>query len=112
MNKLINKLKSAVKFAAHLCREAIKAVDEVAEIVADKICAIVEGVSWKRAVKIAVPVAALLISGVSSFADTTFADPSTITTTATTVFTAVATLMVGVVGFWVVLKIIRKISGK
>jgi hypothetical protein len=42
----------------------------------------------------------------------TFADPSTITTTATTVFTAVAALMVGIVGFWVVLKIVRKISGR
>jgi hypothetical protein len=42
----------------------------------------------------------------------TFADPSTITTTATTVFTGVAALMVGIVGFWVVLKIVRKISGR
>jgi len=48
----------------------------------------------------------------SSGGGATFADPSTITTTATTVFTAVATLMVGIVGFWVVLKIVRKISGR
>jgi hypothetical protein len=113
MKKMINKLKRVVKFATHLCREAVKAVDEVTEVVADKICDGVEVGSWKRTVKIAVPVAALLISGVSAFADApTFADPSTITTTATTVFTAVATLMVGIVGFWVVLKIVRKISGK
>ncbi len=60
--------------------------------------------------------AIFLISAISAFAQssggTTFADPSAITTTATTVFTAVATLMVGIVGFWVVLKIVRKISGK
>ena len=60
----------------------------------------------------AVFIAAIFIGMVSAFAQTTFADPSTITTTATTVFTAVATLMVGIVGFWVVLKIVRKISGK
>ena len=63
-------------------------------------------------------VAATSAGAASAFAQssggsgTTFADPSTITTTATTVFTAVATLMVGIVGFWVVLKIVRKISGK
>jgi hypothetical protein len=62
----------------------------------------------------AVFIAAVFIGVISAFAQTspTFADPSTITTTATTVFTAVATLMVGIVGFWVVLKIVRKISGK
>jgi hypothetical protein len=60
----------------------------------------------------AVVVAATSIGAASAFAQTTFADPSTITTTATTVFTAVASLMVGIVGFWVVLKIVRKISGK
>jgi hypothetical protein len=67
----------------------------------------------KRAVAV---VAATFVGAASAFAQssggTTFADPSTITTTATTVFTAVATLMVGIVGFWVVLKIVRKISGK
>ncbi len=57
-------------------------------------------------------VVATSVGAASAFAQTTFADPSTITTTATTVFTAVATLMVGIVGFWVVLKIVRKISGK
>jgi hypothetical protein len=59
--------------------------------------------------------AAIFIGVASSYAQSsggTFADPSTITSTATTVFTAVATLMVGIVGFWVVLKIVRKISGK
>jgi hypothetical protein len=63
----------------------------------------------------AVFIAAIFIGVVSAFAQSsgpTFADPSTITATATTVFTAVATLMVGIVGFWVVLKIVRKISGK
>ncbi len=72
-------------------------------------------VSYK--IKKAVALVAAASAGVvSAFAQssggTTFADPSTITTTATTVFTAVATLMVGIVGFWVVLKIVRKISGK
>jgi hypothetical protein len=60
-------------------------------------------------------VAVTSIGAASAFAQSSgpsFADPSTITTTATTVFTAVATLMVGIVGFWVVLKIVRKISGK
>jgi hypothetical protein len=62
-------------------------------------------------------VAATSVGAVSAFAQsggggTSFADPSTITTTATTVFTAVAALMVGIVGFWVVLKIVRKISGR
>jgi hypothetical protein len=57
-------------------------------------------------------VAATSVGAKSAFAQTTFADPSTITSTATTVFTAVATLMVGIVGFWVVLKIVRKIAGK
>ncbi|MGD0814621.1 MAG: hypothetical protein ABSA83_13525 [Verrucomicrobiota bacterium] len=56
-------------------------------------------------------VAATSVGAKPAFAQS-FADPSTITTTATTVFTAVATLMVGIVGFWVVLKIVRKISGK
>jgi hypothetical protein len=66
----------------------------------------------KRAVAVA---AVTSIGAASAFAQSSgpsFADPSTITTTATTVFTAVATLMVGIVGFWVVLKIVRKISGK
>jgi hypothetical protein len=66
----------------------------------------------KRAVAV---VAVTSIGAASAFAQSSgpsFADPSTITTTATTVFTAVATLMVGIVGFWVVLKIVRKISGK
>ncbi len=68
--------------------------------------------------KAVVAVAAVAVGGVRAFAQSsggstpTFADPSTITTTATTVFTAVAALMVGIVGFWVVLKIVRKISGK
>jgi hypothetical protein len=118
MNRLINKLKSAAESAARLCREGIKALDEGAEIVADKICATVEGVNWKRAAAIVGGVGTAVLSGVSAHAQssggsgTTFADPSTITATATTVFTAVATLMVGIVGFWVVLKIVRKISGK
>jgi hypothetical protein len=67
----------------------------------------------KNKIKRAVAVVAVTSAGAASaFAQTTFADPSTITTTATTVFTGVATLMVGIVGFWVVLKIVRKISGK
>ena len=60
-------------------------------------------------------VAATAVGAASAHAQgsgSTFADPSTITGTATTVFTAVATLMVGIVGFWVVLKIVRKVSGK
>jgi hypothetical protein len=61
----------------------------------------------------AIFLAAIFLGIVSASAQSSsFADPSTITTTATTVFTAVATLMVGIVGFWVVLKIVRKISGK
>jgi putative Mn2+ efflux pump MntP len=69
----------------------------------------------KKAAALAV---ATSIGAASAFAQssggssTTFADPSTITTTATTVFTGVATLMVGIVGFWVILKIVRKIAGK
>jgi hypothetical protein len=73
----------------------------------------------RNIVKRAVAVVATVCVGVASaFAQSsggsgpTFADPSTITTTATTVFTAVAALMVGIVGFWVVLKIVRKISGR
>jgi putative Mn2+ efflux pump MntP len=62
--------------------------------------------------KVAAVAAATTIGAASAFADSTFADPSTITTTATTVFTGVATLMVGIVGFWVVLKIVRKVAGK
>lgn len=66
--------------------------------------------------RVAFAIATLFVGVVAASAQssggTTFADPSTITTTATTVFTAVATLMVGIVGFWVVLKIVRKISGK
>ncbi|HUD48387.1 MAG TPA: hypothetical protein VMR33_16255 [Candidatus Baltobacteraceae bacterium] len=118
MHKLIDKLKSAAESAVRLCQGAVKALDETAEIVADKICATVEGVNWKRAATAVAGVGTAVLSGVSAHAQssggsgTTFADPSTITTTATTVFTAVATLMVGIVGFWVVLKIVRKISGK
>jgi hypothetical protein len=66
----------------------------------------------KRVVTVVV---ATVVGAVSAFAQSSgpmFADPSTITTTATTVFTAVAALMVGIVGFWVVLKIVRKISGR
>ncbi|HEY3863144.1 MAG TPA: hypothetical protein VGO59_14775 [Verrucomicrobiae bacterium] len=65
----------------------------------------------KRGLAIA---AATLVGAASALAQSgpTFADPSAITTTATTVFTAVAALMVGIVGFWVVLKIVKKISGK
>jgi hypothetical protein len=65
--------------------------------------------------RVAAVVAATSIGAASALAQSsgpTFADPSTITTTATTVFTAVAALMVGIVGFWVVLKIVRKISGR
>ena len=66
----------------------------------------------KRAVAVVAATSAGAASAFAQSSGPTFADPSTITTTATTVFTAVATLMVGIVGFWVVLKIVRKISGK
>jgi len=65
--------------------------------------------------KAAAAVGATAIGAGSALAQSggsTFADPGTITSTATTVFTGVATLMVGIVGFWVVLKIVRKIAGK
>jgi len=69
---------------------------------------------WNKIKRTVAVVAATSIGAASAFAQSgpTFADPSTITTTATTVFTAVAALMVGIVGFWVVLKIVRKISGR
>jgi len=71
---------------------------------------------FKHQLKRAAVAGASALAGGSALAQSgggsTFADPSTITTTATTVFTAVAALMVGIVGFWVVLKIVRKISGK
>ena len=111
-NKCKQVVKAVAGFAMRLVKHTVKAVKEIAEAAVEGVSAAISGVNWKRAVTLATVVAALLVSGASAFADTTFADPSTITTTATTVFTAVATLMVGIVGFWVVLKIVRKISGK
>jgi hypothetical protein len=66
----------------------------------------------KRGIAVAAATSAGAGSAWAQSSGPTFADPSTITTTATTVFTAVAALMVGIVGFWVVLKIVRRISGK
>jgi hypothetical protein len=40
-----------------------------------------------------------------------FGDPSTITAAATTAFTAIATFMIGVLGFWVIFRLVRKIRG-
>jgi len=40
-----------------------------------------------------------------------FADPSTITAAATTAFTAIATFMVGVLGFWVIFRLVKRIRG-
>jgi len=60
---------------------------------------------------------AVLVVGVSSaLADgggytPVFADPSTITAAATTAFTAIATFMVGVLGFWVIFRLVKRIRG-
>ena len=57
----------------------------------------------------------LVVSVSSALADggytPTFADPSTITSAATTAFTAIATFMVGVLGFWVIFRLVKKIRG-
>ena len=60
---------------------------------------------------------AVLVVGLSSaLADgggytPVFADPSTITAAATTAFTAIATFMVGVLGFWVIFRLVKRIRG-
>jgi len=59
---------------------------------------------------------AVLVVGLSSaLADggytLVFADPSTITAAATTAFTAIATFMVGVLGFWVIFRLVKRIRG-
>jgi ABC-type sulfate transport system permease component len=58
--------------------------------------------------------ALLVVSLSSALADgftPVFSDPSTITAAATTAFTAIATFMVGVLGFWVIYRLVRKIRG-
>jgi len=60
--------------------------------------------------------AVLVVSLSSALADGSgytpvFADPSTITAAATTAFTAIATFMVGVLGFWVIFRLVKKIRG-
>ena len=118
MNKATEKLKSMADSAMRFCKGAMKAFDEGVEIIADGICEVAGGVNWKRVGTAIAGVGGAILSGISAQAQSsggsgpTFADPSTITTTATTVFTGVAALMVAIVGFWVVLKIVRKISGK
>jgi ABC-type sulfate transport system permease component len=60
--------------------------------------------------------AVLVVSLSSALADGSgytpvFADPTTITSAATTAFTAIATFMVGVLGFWVIFRLVKKIRG-
>ena len=60
-------------------------------------------------------VAVLLVLGVSPVFATgftpVFGDPSTITSAATSAFTDIATFMIGVLGFWVIFRLVRKIRG-
>lgn len=62
--------------------------------------------------KYAAGAGALVASGVAALADGGPADPTTITSTATTAFTAVSVLVVTVVGFYIVVKIVRGIKGR
>ena len=68
--------------------------------------------NWKTK---ALVVAGLLALGASPAFATgftpVFGDPSTITDAATTAFTAIATFMIGVLGFWVIFRLVRKIRG-
>jgi hypothetical protein len=51
------------------------------------------------------------VSGLSAQAQLVpvFGDPSTITAAATTAFTAIATFMVGALGFWVIYRLVKRI---
>jgi hypothetical protein len=77
----------------------------------------VKGKSSMQKFKLVLCLLAVLVVGLSSgLAQSsgytpTFADPSTITSAATTAFTAIATFMVGVLGFWVIFRLVKKIRG-